>query len=91
MPRRALEDYPLAAKGPLECALQVSSTTFMFNSRSPAVLIPGVMRREERSLTRRFSIKDQLSRSRSEKNLIYKGFCQPLCIRLVGSRLVLPR
>lgn len=70
MPRRAPEDYPLAAKGPLECALQVSSAIFVFNSRSFAILIPGVVRREELSSTRRSSIKDQLSRSRSEKNLI---------------------
>lgn len=91
MPKRAPEDYPLAAKGPLECALQVSSRILVSNSRSFVILTPGVMRREELSLTRHSSIKDQLSHSRSERNLIWKGFCQLLCIRLVGSRSLPPR
>lgn len=70
MPKRAPEDYPLAAKGPLECALQVGSRILVSNSRSFAILTPGVIRREELSLTRHSSIRDQLSHSRSERNLI---------------------
>lgn len=48
------------------------------------ILTPGVVRREELFSIRRSLIRDRLSRSRSERNLAWMGFCQPLCIRLVG-------